>query len=183
MTVLEVVRAAATELGIADEVNEYLEGISENAKADAENLLRCFNLVEGELALDHLPLTAEDELETQTGAIYYSELSRAAVRVIKVADARGNELAFRVFPEYLKTQSGRVCVTYAYTPEEKGFTDESDYGASTGARLFAYGVAAEFCLAAGRFEEAAVWDAKYKEAIGRAYRMRPAKRIRSRRWV
>lgn len=183
MTVLEIIRAAATELGLADEVNDYLEGNSDNAKADTENLLRCFNLVENELALDYLPLHAEEELETQTGAIYYSEFSRAAVRVLKVTDGWGNELAFKLFPEYIKTQSDRVRVTYTYTPTEKGFADESEFLSLVSVRLFAYGVAAEFCLSSGRFEEAAVWDNKYKEAISRAYRALPSKKIRSRRWV
>ena len=45
MKVLDIIVAAATELGIADEVNEYLSGGAENAKADTENLLRCFHTI------------------------------------------------------------------------------------------------------------------------------------------
>lgn len=40
----------------------------------------------------------------------------------------------------------------------------------TSPRLFAYGIAAEYCLACGLFEEAAVWDKKYKDALTAAYR-------------
>ena len=71
MKVLDIIVAAATELGIAEEVNEYLYGGAENAKADAENLLRCFHLVENELALDYLPLHAEEEVYSSTGAIAF----------------------------------------------------------------------------------------------------------------
>ena len=108
MKVLDIILAAATELGIADEVNSYVLGDSENAKADTENLLRAFNLVENELALDYLPLIAEEEVETTTGAIEYSAFSRSAVRILQITDAWGNELAFKLFPNYVKTQCGKV---------------------------------------------------------------------------
>lgn len=183
MKVLDIILAAATELGIADEVNEYLLGGADNAKADTENLLRCFHLVENELALDYLPLHAEEEVFSATGAIAFDCFSRPLVRVLKVTDTQGNELGFTLFPEYLKTQSGTVRVIYTYTPSEKTYTDESEYKTLVSVRLFAYGIAAEFCLASGRFEEASFWDKKYKQAIAKAYRARPAKKIRSRRWV
>lgn len=183
MKVLDIILAAATELGIADEVNDYVLGNSENAKADTENLLRAFNLVENELALDYLPLFAEEELNTQTGAIEYSAFSRSAVRILKITDVWGNELEFKLFPDYVKTQCGKVRVTYTYTPKEKTFADESEFHALVSVRLFAYGIASEFCLASGRFEEAAIWDKKYKQAIVAAYRAKPVKKISSRRWV
>ena len=183
MKVLDIIVAAATELGIADEVNEYLLGGSENAKADAENLLRCFQLVENELALDYLPLHAEEEITSATGAIGFEVFSRPLVRVLKVTNTQGQELDFKLFPNYLKTQSGKVCVTYTYTPNAKSYTDESDFKALVSIRLFAYGIAQEFCLASGRFEEAKVWESKYKQAIAGVYRANPAKKIRSRRWV
>ena len=183
MKVLDIILAAATELGIADEVNDYVSGGSENAKADTENLLRAFNLVENELALDYLPLRAEEEVETTTGAIEYSAFSRSVVRILQITDTWGNELEFKLFPDYVKTQCGKVRVCYTYTPTEKTFTDESEFHALVSVRLFAYGIASEFCLASGRFEEAAIWDKKYKQAIAAAYRAKPVKKISSRRWV
>lgn len=183
MTVLETIKATATALGIAKEVNDYLEGVSTDGEADTNALLRCFNIVENELALDYLPLTCEESFETDTGVLYFSELSRGVVRLLKITDESGEELSFRLFPEYVKTQAGTITVRYTYAPKEKTFLDDSDFTLYASVRLFVYGMAAEFSLAKGLFEEAAVWDAKYKEAIAAAYRSRPCKKIRSRRWV
>ena len=72
---------------------------------------------------------------------------------------------------------------YAYSPTEKNIDKESDYQTAVSERLFLYGMAAEYCLAEGEFEAAGIWDKKYKEAIAAAYRLRPVKRLRSRRWV
>ncbi len=183
ITVKEVVKAAAYEVGVYDNVLAYLEKGDEKGKEDVENLLRCFNLVENELALDYLPLYAEEVVETETGCVYYSELSRSAVRVVKVEDTWGNDTAFRLFPEYLKTQGGKIKIRYAYSPEKKTIDGESDYRTHASERLFAYGMAAEYSLSLGLFEEAAVWDKKYKDAVAAAYRNSPCKIIQSRRWV
>lgn len=183
MTVKEIILATAYELGIGEELNAYFSGTSNDAEAEAKSLLKCFNLVENEVALDYLPLLAEEELESDTGVIYYSSLSREAVRVLAVRDEWGNEIPFTIFPEYLKTQPSKVLVRYTYLPKEKAFESKSDFTLNASVRLLSYGVAAEYALANGLFEEAAVWDKKYKDAIKAAYCSKPPRRIRSRRWA
>ncbi|MBQ8296095.1 MAG: hypothetical protein IJX87_06685 [Clostridia bacterium] len=191
MTVKDVVALAAKELGTYEELESFLagdtgeatEGGTGDAKAQVNLLVDCFNLVENELALDYLPLFAEDEIKSNTGTIEFSALKRAAVRIVRVTDQWGNGVKFRLFPSYLKTQPGTVSVRYTYTPEKKSLEDESDYRLHVSERMFAYGIAAEYSLAMGRFEEAAIWDKKYKDSIEAAYRAQPCERIRSRRWV
>ena len=185
MTVKEILLAAACLLGMEKEMQDFLSGAStdENVEANANALLKCFNLVENEIALDYLPLLAEEEIESETGVIYYSSLSREAVRVLAVRDEWGNEVPFTLFPEYLKTQPDKVCVRYTYLPKTKMFEDKSDFKLNASVHMFSYGVAAEYALANGLFEEAAVWDKKYKDAIKAAYCSKPPRRIRSRRWA
>ena len=183
ITVKDAILTASTELGFVDKVEAYFNGTSQEAEAEVEALLRCFQLVENELALDYLPLYAEEEVETETGAVPYSAFSRAVVRVVKVTDEWGNEAPFTLFPEYLKTQGGKWKIRYAYSPEKKTLDGESDYHLHVSARLLAYGMATEYALAQGMFEEASVWDKKYKDAITATYRANPCRVIRSRRWV
>ena len=185
MTVKEILLAAANELGVGEKVEAYLAGKSTDTEGEtiAKALLRCFNLVENEVALDYLPLLAEEELETEMGVVYYSALSREAARVIGVWDEWGNSASFTLFPDYLKTQPQKVLVRYTYLPKEKSFDDESDFVLNASVRLFAYGVAAEYALASGLFEEAALWEKKYKDAIKAAYSSKTVRRIRSRRWA
>ena len=90
MTVKEIILAAAGELGLNEKVQAYLDGASENGKAETEKLLHCFNLVENELALDYLPLYAEEEIENISGAVYYSEFSKRVVRILRVIGESGN---------------------------------------------------------------------------------------------
>lgn len=183
ITVKEAVKAAAETLGLEQKVNAYLDGKSEDGQAETEHLTRCFSVVENELALDYFPLTAEETLQTDTGAVYFSEFSKTIVRVLKVTDEWGNNVPFKLYPEYVKAQSGRLTVTYSYAPIEKDIDGVSDFTLFVSVRHFAYGMAAEYALSMGLFEEAAVYSKKYKDAIAATYRLSPSKKIRARRWV
>ncbi len=183
MTVKEVITIAAAELGLKERVRAYFEEQDADGERVASLLLDCFNLVLNEVVLDYLPMTAEDELTSSTGSLSYLLFEYPVVRVLQVLNGEGESVPFQIFPEYLKTQPGRVRVQYTYTPERKGFNDDAALGSIISARLISYGMAAEYALASGLFEEAAAWDKKYKAAIAAAYRAHPAKKIQSRRWV
>ena len=184
ISVREVVREAAQVLGLSEWVENYLsEGDSEEGQKDTEILVECFNRVQNELALDYLPLTAEDEVLTATGVIAYADLANAVTRVLCVENDRGESVAFKLFPDRLETQAGKVKVFYAYAPSEQDIEGACEYETAVSKRLFVYGMAAEYALIAGENETASVWDKKYKDAINAAYKIRPVKRLRSRRWV
>ena len=181
LTVKEILLAAAQTLNL-DDAEAYLSGRSTQV-GESNDLLRCYNLVENELALDYLPLYAEEVLQSSTGVIYYSTFDNAVVRVLHVGDEWDNPVEFKLFPDYMKTQPGVVKVRYTYSPRPKQIAEVCDYTLQASARLFVYGIAAEYTLAMGMFEESAVWDKKYKDAITAAYRARPSKTLRSRRWA
>ena len=183
MTVKEVLIKAAKLLSL-DEAAAFLETGEEGTEnAQANALLTCFHTVENELALDYFPRRIEETLQTQTGAIVYEELSKKAVRILFVHDEWGNELPFKTFPEYVKTQSGKITIGYCYLPEEKTLAGECDFKLFVSVRMMAYGIAAEYALQNGMFEDAAVWNKKYKDAICAAYKNFKSVKIKQRRWV
>ncbi len=185
VTVKEVLLTAAQTLGIADEINNHLSGDADAAtgRRDLELLLACFQRVESELALDYLPLMAEDEIVTGTGVVEYAQLQREAARIFSVEDEWGEPIKYRLFPTHLKTKSGRLKVIYGYKPREKTIDEVSEYQTDVSKRLLVYGVSAEYCLAVGELSAANIWSEKYKQAVRAAYRAHPCKRIRSRRWL
>ena len=182
MTVEEVVMLAAEELQIATETREYFEGESTEGQIKAELLLTCYNLVENELALDYYTLTKEEQV-TSTGKVLFSTLKNAPVRILKVTDEKGQELAYTLFPSYLTVRKGKAIITYVYTPNKKTMDDDCDFSGKVSARLMAFGVAAEYCMAMGAFEEASLWDKKYKDAIEAIREPAKGGRMALRRWA
>ena len=184
ISVKEAVRETAQVLGIFEWVEDYLGGgDSEMGEKDTNVLVECFNRVQNELALDYLPLMAEDELMSATGVIAYTELAHPATRILCVEDAEGESVEFKLFPNRLETQEGKVKVFYSYAPTEQNIDGVCEYETGVSKRLFVYGMAAEYALIAGENDKASVWDKKYKEAVNAAYKLRTVKKLRSRRWV
>ena len=183
MKVKDVILLAATLLGCEEDVRYYIEDEDEEYAQKAEMLLHCLHLVENELALDYFPLVAEQEVRADSGKIVFSNLSKDIVRVIKVMDENENSMAYQLFPSYLMTQAGTVKVVYSYTPSQKDWDENIDFTLYVSQRLLAYGIAAEYCTAMGRLEEANIWDEKYKDAIEAAYKVQSGGTMPSRRWV
>ena len=182
MKVKDIILTASSYLGVEEKVRDFIEHRVPSCK-EGELLLRCYNLIEKEVAQDYIPLIIEETFQTETGAVYYNQFSEQAVRVIKTQDSYGNDIACTLFPEYLKTQAGTIVIRYAYKPTDKTVDDDCAFDLRVSQSLLVYGVLTEYCLANGLFEESAVWDKKYKDAVAAAYRAKPAKRISARRWI
>lgn len=185
MKVKDVLLLARAELNLPLEVQGCIMGETGEAwvQQEVDALLQCFNAVEKEIAVDYLPLYNEDTLSTPTGTVFYTTLSRKPVRILGIQDGKGNSLEYTIFPEYIKTQCGEICVRYTYMPEEKMLYADSDFHLQASEKLLAYGVALEYCLMRGKFEEAELWDKKYKTALKMAYKARPSVVLRTRRWA
>ena len=186
MTVKEVLALAAEHLGRADLAKELGELPQNTApKGELASLLRCYNLVENELAVDYLPLKAEEVLGAEEHSIAWSKFTYAPAGVRAVL-SMGRETAFEPRKEGLflpNVASGKVRVRYCYSPEPKDACDDGEYGGRVTARLISFGVAQEFCLSRGMFEEAKLWDSRYQDAVRAADLPRRALTVRPRRWV
>lgn len=183
MKVKEAVALAAEFVGVGDALQEHFKAETEEGKVLEKKLLQCFHVVENEVATDFLPLVREDEIKSTTGVVLFSTLTKNAVRILKVTDEGGEAVKCEIYPQYFKALPGKLNVRYAYAPEQKNLTGEAEVHSSVSVRLLAYGVASAYCLNEGLYEEAAVWEKKYKQAVLAAYKASPAKVMRSRRWV
>ena len=112
MKVKEIVLSVAQALGFKDGVSAYLEKGEKTYERETELILSCFNRVEGSLALEYIPLYAEDELLTTSDRIEYSALTYSPVRIVGVEDGAGNSVKYKLYPKYLKAQAGTVKVIY-----------------------------------------------------------------------
>ncbi|MBO5045842.1 MAG: hypothetical protein J6C93_03125 [Clostridia bacterium] len=181
MLVKDVMESAAYALGREDLVAQ-LHSCTGTPSGDLATLLRCYCLIENEIALDYFPLFREDVFHVEEGKILFSAFPFAPVEILRVADERG-EISFSIYPQYLSVCGKSVTVSYTYAPEEKGIDDECTLSPRVSKRLLSYAIASEFCLSVGQFSEAATWENKYREAVRAANVSRKKRKMRSRRWV
>lgn len=136
---------------VIDKCEELLE-----VESTKECLLDCFNLVENELALDYLPLYATHYCNSNM--VNYTEFEYNPIRIV------GCNCKFRIYPTYIEARDTITSIQYAYTPNKKELYDDCSYN-NEFLQCLAYGTVAEYLLSQGFYEEAAVWNEKYKREI------------------
>ena len=190
MLIKDVLILAAELLGRADFVplveQAYADAASGTAPdGEAATLLRCYHLVENEVALDHFPLKAEETFLPEDGAVLFTRFSHAPVDVLDVHDRYGGSVSFSVQASrlVLPHTAGEVSVLYSYAPTREGIDGETAFSDKISDRLLAFGVACEYLLAGGRYAEAAVWEEKFRAALSAAGLARRKLCVRARRWA
>lgn len=165
MKVKEIVCAAAGLLG-KETVADYLS--KENASAgtgvmnEVNSAVRLLNVLLCEIAGSYLPMIKKETPEVKNGKIYYADLSEKATRIREVLDDTGSPQFFAVHSEYVTPRSTPSAVIYEYLPPVYGLTDEiGEFEKSVSCAVIAFGLAAEICLAEGRYAESVMWRERF----------------------
>lgn len=169
MKVKEIICAAAGLLG-KETVAAYLSGESTSAGTGVMNEInsgvRLLNVLLCEIAGSYLPMIKKETPEVKDGKIYYADLSEKATRIREVLDEAGNPQFFAIHSEYVLPRNVPFAVVYEYLPPVYGLTDEiGEFEKSVSAAVLAFGLAAEICLAEGRYAESVMWRERFCDGL------------------
>jgi hypothetical protein len=150
---------------------------------DLRLLIRCVNLVAKEIACDYIPLLHTQKMTATDGKIPYTQFEKILLEIKSVKDEDGNAVRYFTLPECVAVEDGNYEVSYAFIPRDKEFFDDMDFaGTKASDRVFAYGAAAEFCLISGMYDDALMWERRYKDALLVATRKNTEVIMPRRRW-
>lgn len=159
-----------------------------NGTKELSLLLRCTNLVLNELTSEYLkPRKTRKVVAGTDGRVEYAQLLDRVTDIISVRDGSGRKQGFSAKSVYIQTTlkaGAELTVEYVYTLPALGLDDDTGLALNNvSERLAAYGVAAEFCIINGIYDEAAMWDKRYKDALLSALRSGREIKYKGRRWV
>ncbi|MDR0856246.1 MAG: hypothetical protein LBM78_02420 [Clostridiales bacterium] len=144
----------------------------------------CCNLAVRQIAEQDFPLVMREEHAAPGGVLSFSDLSERIIRLKKVTDGAGNAVAYTLFPDRIEGVPETVHIFYSFSPADVAPEDAVAYPAfAVSLSVFAYAAAAELCLLSGLYDEAAVYDARYRAAVTATARYRLGEvRLPSRAW-
>lgn len=163
MKVTEVLVEAAFLLGEREVCEAFETSTFDDDATEVKNaLLKCYNTVLHETAVNYLPI--RKTISTTGGKINFSSLDYPVLRIAGAYDEQGCETPFKTFPSYVIVPEGKITIVYDVVPEDQTETDDFPYADTRiGKRVFAYGVASEYCLIGGRYSEGVNFERKYRE--------------------
>lgn len=157
--------------------------LDESEQAKMQTLLRCFNLVNQEIAGDYLPFLFKEAVSAQNGIIMFSSLNKKLVNVYEVKDRFGFNLPFRVISNCVEVEKKARSIVYSFLPENLEMEDEVEFFNGLSARVYAYGVASEFLLLNGLGSDAEIWEERFKESLFILSRKRGEHHLPKRSWL
>ena len=139
---------------------------NDSVKRDVAAFVTAVNFVINELATEYIPALKTERVTAVSGKVFFSALRYAVTEINKVEDENGNEVNFKVFPEYLSVEGDTVYVSYVAQPSFSDLDEQVVYEESAlPLYVIAYGAAAEICMIQGRFDEAKEWKEKFEKGV------------------
>ena len=182
---VKTVISLAAKMSEREDVSAYLEGtlVDAELEREVEKLLDCYQTVEQDVAMRCQGIVEKQEVETADGIVYYESLVRRVVSVLRVESEAGAGFPFLRFPDRIETKAGRAIVIYSAFPERKEAEDEAEVPSYLPLAVLSYGVACEYYLMNGLYEEAAIFDKRYKDGLIALCLHSPHKKWEGRKWV
>ena len=183
MTVKDVIYYACIMCGKEDLAEKIMSGVVPDDNPDVVRMLNCYNLTVSELSDEIEPLVYTETLSSEDGEYYYTDFSKPPKQILKVT-CFGKNVDYTVCRDKLVTGLTSCEVTYDYRANRvHSLSDEIEYDEKVfSPRVLAMGVASEYLLISGLYEECASWRSRYENAI-ETYLISKTRKIKQRRWA
>ena len=183
MKVQEIIKLVCDFVG-EKELREKLDAeatLTDKQQEKIDAMVRCFNLVNKEVATDFVPFLTKEEVDGQI--INFSSLKKKVVHIFALKNRFGMNLRFKCFPNFVEAEGRAKTVLYSFFPEELVLTDEVQCASCLSARVFAYGVASEYLLIFGISDDAEIWENRFKQSLFMLTRKKGEHLLPKRRWL
>ncbi|MCK9574970.1 MAG: hypothetical protein WCX32_02120 [Clostridia bacterium] len=192
MTTNNIIELAASYLELED-INEYLlnpEGEhTTNTLKIYSALVKCVSYVYSQIATDLLPLVYSEQIVCTDKQFNISNLTKRVIDIISITNENA-KINFKVYPTYVECMlndlsTTNITVKYCYLPDfpTNATDDLLDFCGKMTPRTFAYGVATEYCMITGAYDEANIWDKRFKDCVLAIYHKKREVKIPPRRWL
>lgn len=166
------------ELGKAIEENESL---SDKESKEVEKFVKCFNLVSNEVASEFVPIKKVEQFEVDNGKILFSNFSAAPYKILYVKNSLGRKVRFKVFEDHIFALCKKAIVAYSTLPSPLSL--DGSFDSFLPERIYAYGVAREYLFMQGKFDDADIFEERFKNSLEYICRQTPHARLPRRRWI
>lgn len=165
MNAEEIIKISSLFVNVQDEVEEL---ISENSiTGELAMLLKCLNLTLTEIADDYLPILNKETICIDSNKLYFDDLIKPCKEIISIKLSNSNKnIRFTQYENYVFVNAkGYVDVVYKTSIGEANINSEINQFPCLSSKCIALGTASEYCYINGFYEEAQMWDRRFKDSL------------------
>ena len=155
--------------------------LTEDEQLIFDSLLNCFNLVYDEVACEYFPICKYETVKCEDFKVNFSSLSYKPLQIISVKDGSGRAIKFKVFEDYFIAIANTVTVLYSIKPSKLDADEE--FESILPQRVYAYAIAREYFFLQALFDDADIWETRFKNSLQIFHNKKKEIRIPRRRWL
>lgn len=186
MKVKEIIAFACSFIGEQEIVKKLTSteavSLTDKEQEKVDTLVRCFNLVNQEIASDYLPFLYTEEIDIDNSILNYADLDKTIINVYAVKGTFNRNVKYKAYTNYIQIFGKAKSITYSYLPDKSELDDDVEFFNGLSARIYAYGIASEYLLCDGLSEDAEIWEERFKESLFVLSRKRSELKLPARRW-
>lgn len=157
------------------------DSLTDEQNSICDSLVKCFNLIYNEIASEYLPIIKVEKVKPVGSRVEYSTLSGDVCQILSISDCSGERLKFKAFQDYVMVDANEIEIIYQVYPSE--LTLSSEFDTTLTERIFAYGIAREYYFMQTLFDEADIWEERFKNSLQVLSRKKSEVKMPRRRWI
>lgn len=160
------------------------ENISEENQKDLDMLLRCLNLITSEISTEYLPIYKTKSITFCDNICKLSTVDENIYQIVKLEDKYGNSIRFKIIGDELRANATKCQITYTSFAEKTTLDgDVETFSNVLPERVLAYGTAMEYSFISSLYDDASMWESRYKNSLLSISQKRHNMVMPKRRWL
>ncbi len=156
---------------------------TDEEQKEIDMLVRCLNLVVGEICCDYIPLVEREFVEVVNGKFEFSKLKKIAMEILAIRNEAGDKIRCKLNPSFVALPNGKYEIEYSFVPAALTLDDDMPaFYCRVPDRVFAYGVAMEYSLLSSLYDEMDIWQTRFRDGLEIATQKHSEKRLPRRGW-
>ena len=140
--------------------------LTETEEKELDYLKRCLYLITNEISTDYLSIYAEKTVGFSNGEIALSDIDSSIYEIVKITDVNGKNIRFKIYDNTIYANANKAIIKYTKFAKNVDLDGEcEDFSGRIPDRVLAYGVAMEYSFVSSLFDDATIWENRYKNAL------------------
>lgn len=171
MSTKQILELTATFLGKEELLNcAYFTGsdeqISNEDAKELDMLLRCLNLVVSDISTEYLPIYREKDITFNDGKMNLKDIDSDLFQIVSLKDEYNNNIRFRIFDSHISANCEHAHIVYTVFAKTCTLDGEVEkFSTIIPFRVLSYGTAMEYCFISSLFDDAQIWESRYKNSL------------------
>ena len=168
-----------------NKLNSETPTYTQEETSELNLIVGCINLIQQHISTNYFNLIENVELNNTYDVLPFSKITNKQIyKIINIKNNNNNNIHFVIKPNGIVTNKGHIVIKYSYFANDVAIYDNiSMFPIGVNERIFLFGVLGEYNFIKGNFDEAKIWEDKFKTEMEQLKMLSRVPDVARRNWL